>query len=105
MYTEEKYLLMALLSHRTINLFDFYADTFFSTGQIVRTVLKYQRKGYLIFLGKVIIRTPIGSLKLRRILREEIKNNCRYWAQVPDEYLKKKIPINSPFDNIRINSK
>lgn len=103
MYTEEKYLLMALLSHRRIKLYDFYADTCFSTGQIVRAVFKFQRRGYLILLGKVIIRTPLGALKMRSLLRKEIKENNRYWAQVPGEYLKKRVPINAPFDYIKIH--
>lgn len=102
MYTEEKYLLMALLSHRKINVYDFYVDTCFSTGQIVRAILKYQRKGYLVMFGKVILRTPIGALKMRSLLHKEIKENNRYWAKVPDEYLKERMPINAPIDNIRI---
>jgi len=103
MYTEEKYLLMALLSHRRIKLYDFYADTCFSTGQIVRAVIKYQRRGYFILLGKVIIRTPLGALKMSSLLRKEIRENNRYWAQVPGEYLRKRLPINAPFDYIKIH--
>ena len=102
MLTEEKYLLIALLSHRTIDLYDFYARSNFSTGQIARAVLKFQSLGYLIFWRKKIARTPLGMWKLKKLQKKELANNNRYWAQVPEECLKDKITINEPIDIDRI---
>lgn len=105
MLTEERYLLITLLSHRMINLYDFYAESNFSTGQIVRAVLKYQKKGYLFIFGKVIIRTPLGARKLKKKHREDLIYSNRYWTQLPEEITTAKVGKNEPIDRIHIPRK
>lgn len=97
--TEEKYLLSQLMIHSRLNIYELYASTNFSTGQIVRMLFKYQKKGYLIVLGKTIFRTPIGRYRLRRINYNELKVE-RYWRTIPQEMLGKKIEVNIPPDRI-----
>ena len=96
MLTEEKYLLITLFSHRKFNLYDFYACSCFSSGQIVRVLLKYQRKGYLFILGNNIVRTPYGTWKLKRVNYSKLSSNNRYWAQVPKSLTTNSITVNEP---------
>ena len=100
--TEEKYLLSQLLTHKKLDLYSFYTSTSFSTGQIVRAVLKYQRKGYLIIIGRIILRTPYGKYKIRKIRLTTLNQVERYWAIVPDEFTQEKVPANEPIEKIRL---
>lgn len=97
--TEEKYLLSQLMIHPRLNIYNLYATTNYSTGQIVRMLFKYQNKGYLIVVGKTIFRTPLGKYKLRRIRLNDLKVE-RYWRTIPEEMLGKKIGVNIPPDRI-----
>ena len=100
--TEEKYLLTQLLTHNRINIYELYTATSFSTGQIVRMLLKYQRKGYLIMIGKTVYRTPIGKIKLKKIRLTELNEVERYWATVPEGFKKDRVAINEPIQKIRV---
>lgn len=105
MYTEEKYLLIQLLSHPRIRIYDFYVSTNFSIGQIVRVLLKYQKKGYLVILGKTIFRTPLGLYRLKKERLSDLAQNKRYWADVPKEMVGPRIVINEPLPIIRLPKK
>ncbi len=100
--TEEKYLLSQLLTHKKLDLYSFYKSTSFSTGQIVRAVFKYQRKGYLIILGRHLFRTPYGKYKIRKMRLTTLNQVERYWANVPEEFIQEKVLANEPIDRIRI---
>lgn len=97
--TEEKYLLSQLMVHNRLNLYNLYASTNYSTGQIVRMLFKYQRKGYLIVIGNTIFRTPIGRYRLLRIHLNDLKVE-RYWRTIPEDMLGKKIGVNIPPERI-----
>ena len=100
--TEEKYLLSQLLTHKKLDLYSFYTATHFSTGQIGRAVFKYQKKGYLMILGKYILRTPYGKYKIQKMRLTALNQVERYWTKVPEEFIQEKVLANEPIDKIRI---
>ncbi len=103
MLTEEKLLLIRLIMHKKFSIYDFYASSSLSTGQIARALLKYQKKGYLIIIGRFAVRTPYGIWKLRRVKHSQLSANNRYWARVPEALTTRSIMVNEPIAFKRIS--
>lgn len=103
--TIEKDLILQLLTHKRIRIYDFYLSKKYSTGLIIKTLLKFQRQGLLIIIGRSLYRTPWGYNRLNKKRVSILSNTNRYWRKIPNEMKGNTIGINEVFPYITLPDK